>query len=293
MAREVVRWLVTGEAGWICDATVGSGGHAEVILEAMRPDGRLVGLDQDPRALGRAGAHLARFGDRVILRAANFRRLAEVVLPIVPEGVDGVLMDLGVSSEQLDEPDAGFSYRSSGPLSMAMDPDRRPDAADLVNGLPPGELARILAEFGDVRQPGRVARAIVQGRPYRLTSELVRVLERSGAGRPEELSRVFQALRVAVNQELDALREALAALEQVVRPGGRVVVIAYHSGEDRMVKQFFAPVRYGKPLPWLPAEEKGPRWELLVKGALKADGAEVAVNSRSRSARLRAARRVV
>lgn len=292
MAREVVRWLVTGEAGWICDGTVGSGGHAEVILEAMRPDGRLIGLDQDPRALERARAHLSRFGDRVTLRAANFRQLAEVVLPIVPEGVDGVLMDLGVSSEQLDEPDAGFSYRSPGPLSMAMDPGRRPNAADLVNQLPHGELTRLLAEFGDVRQPGRVARAICQGRPIQLTSELVRVLERAGAGRPDELSRVFQALRIAVNQEFDALREALSALESVVRPGGRVAIIAYHSGEDRMVKQFLAPARFDRPLPWLPAEESAPRWELLFRGALKADESEVAINPRSRSARLRVARRV-
>lgn len=293
MAREVVRWLVTGEAGWICDATVGSGGHAEVILEAMRPEGRLIGLDQDPRALDRARRHLARFGDRVILRATNFRHLAEVVPTIVPEGVDGVLMDLGVSSEQIDEPDAGFSYRSPGPLSMAMDPDRRPNAADLVNELTVDELAGILAEFGDVRRPGRVARAIVQGRPYALTGDLVRVLERSGAGRPEELSRIFQSLRIAVNQELDALREALAGLERVIRPGGRVVVIAYHSGEDRTVKRFFAPVRFDRPLPWLPAEEAAPRWEVLFRGALKPGEAEVAVNSRSRSARLRAARRVV
>jgi 16S rRNA (cytosine1402-N4)-methyltransferase len=292
LAEEVVRLLVTPDSERIVDATVGSGGHAEALLEAMGGRGLLIGLDRDARALGRAGHHLSRFGDRVILREANFRNLAETVLSLAPEGVDGVLMDLGVSSEQLDDPAAGFTYRAAGPLSLAMEPGRKPDAADLVNGSDPDDLARILREYGDVRRAGSVARAIVRKRPLASTLDLVTVLERIGLGRPDDLSKVFQALRIAVNDEFGALEAGLAGLESVLRPGGRVAVIAYHSGEDRIVKRYFTPVEIGKPLPWLSGESAAPRWELLARGAIRPTAEEVAANRRSRSARLRAARRI-
>jgi 16S rRNA (cytosine1402-N4)-methyltransferase len=292
LAEEVVRLLIGPDSERIVDATVGSGGHAEALLEAMGGRGLLIGLDRDARALERARHHLSRFGDRVSLREANFRHLAETVLSLAPEGVDGVLMDLGVSSEQLDDPAAGFSYRAAGPLSLTMEPGRKPDAADLVNEADPEELARVLREYGDVRRAGGVARAIVRGRPYATTLDLVAVLERVGQGRPDDLSKVFQALRIAVNDEFGALTAGLAALESVLRPGGRAIVIAYHSGEDRLVKRFFSPVTIGKPLPWLSGESAAPRWELLVRGAVQPTAAEVAANRRSRSARLRAARRI-
>jgi len=291
MVREVIQHLVAGGARIVVDATVGSGGHAAALLDALGPEGRLIGLDRDARALERAQEYLARFGERVILRQSNFRSMAEVVLPLVggggtPRGgVDGVLMDLGVSSEQLDQPDAGFSYRVDGPLSLAMEPGGHPDAADLVNELPEMELIRIFGEYGDVRRPRALVRSILARRPLVTTFELVRAASSVGAGRPEELSRIFQALRIAVNDEFDSLRAGLAGLEAMLNPGGRAVVIAYHSGEDRIVKQFFTPVTLGKPLPWLPGGGSAHRWIGLSRGAQKPTGDEVTVNVRSPEAR--------
>jgi len=303
MVREVIQHLVTPGARILVDATLGSGGHAAALLEAMGPDGRLIGLDRDARALERARLNLARFGERVVFRQSNFRSMADVVLPLVGGGgipgsdaiagggVDGVLMDLGVSSEQLDRPDAGFSYRVDGPLSLAMEPGWHPDAADLVNELPEAELVRVFGEYGDVRRPRSLVRSIVARRPLATTFDLVRAASAVGAGRPEELSRIFQALRIQVNDEFESLRAGLAGLTLMLRPGGRAVVISYHSGEDRIVKQFFTPVTLGKPLPWLPKDGSAHRWIGLSRGAQKPAGDEVAVNVRSRSARLRAAQR--
>ena len=292
MVREVVQHLVTPGTRILVDATLGSGGHAAALLDAMGPDGRLIGLDRDERAIERARMNLTRFGERVVFRQSNFRSMADVVLPLVGGGgVDGVLMDLGVSSEQLDRPDAGFSYRVDGPLSLAMEPGWHPDAADLVNELPEMELVRIFGEYGDVRRPRRLVRSIVARRPLATTFDLVRAANAAGAGRPEELSRIFQALRIQVNDEFESLRAGLAGLTMMLRPGGRAVVISYHSGEDRIVKQFFTPVTLGKPLPWLPKDGSAHRWIGLSRGAQKSAGDEVAVNVRSRSARLRAAQR--
>jgi len=290
MVREVAGYLVASPDDVICDATVGSGGHAAAVLEALGPGGRLIGLDRDSRALARARANLAGYGERVLLAQANFRDLAATVRSLAPQGVDGVLLDLGVSSEQLDEPGAGFSFQSEGPLSMTMEPGRHPDAGDLLNTATEEELARLLAENGDVRGARRVARAIVKSRPFETTADLTAAARRGGAGRPEDLARVFQAVRIAVNDEFGALKAALNGLEEMVRPGGRVVVLSYHSGEDRIVKRFFSPVKMGKPLPW-PAEDERRTWRLLTRGAVTPSEEEVAANSRSRSARLRAARR--
>jgi 16S rRNA (cytosine1402-N4)-methyltransferase len=291
MVREVLQYLIGEDSRIVVDATVGSGGHASALLDAMGPTGRLIGLDRDARALERAQQTLARYGERVVLRQANFRSMADVVGPLQGGGVDGVLMDLGVSSEQLDRPDAGFSYRVDGPLSLAMEPGSRPDAADLLNSLAESELVRILDEYGDVRRAKALARSVTRRRPLATTFDLVRAAEAVGAGRPEELSRIFQALRIAVNDEFRSLEEGLTGLERIVRPGGRAVVISYHSGEDRIVKKFFTPVTLGKPLPWLPADDSAHRWSSLHRGAVKPAADEVAVNVRSRSARLRAAQR--
>ncbi len=290
MAREVVGLLVASPDDRICDATVGSGGHAAVILEALGPRGFLIGLDRDARALERTRANLAGHGERFVLQASNFRDMRQAVLPFAPEGVDGVLLDLGVSSEQLDDPGAGFSFQSAGPLSMSMEPGRRPDARDLLNTADEEELARILKENGDVRGARRVARAIVRARPLDTTADLSGAASKGGAGRPEDLARVFQAVRIAVNDEFGALKAALEGLYDMVRPGGRVVVLSYHSGEDRIVKRFFSPVTMGKPMPWPAADTPAP-WRLLTRGAVTPSQEELAENSRSRSARLRAARR--
>lgn len=290
MAREVVGLLVATPDDLICDATVGSGGHAAVILEALGPGGCLIGLDRDPRALERTRANLAGYGERLVLKESNFRDLADAVRPLAPDGVDGVLLDLGVSSEQLDDPGAGFSFQSAGPLSMSMEPGRHPDARDLLNTETEEELARILKENGDVRAARRVARAIVRARPLVTTADLSAAASKGAAGRPEDLARVFQAVRIAVNDEFGALRTVLNGLNELVRPGGRVVVLSYHSGEDRIVKRFFSPVTMGKPMPWPAADEPAP-WDLLTRGAVTPSQEEVAGNSRSRSARMRAARR--
>jgi 16S rRNA (cytosine1402-N4)-methyltransferase len=292
MPEQVVRLLTSGRHDLICDATLGSGAHAEAILDATGPGGVLIGLDRDPRALDRARVNLARFGDRVIYRLANFRNLAEVLPPVAPEGVDGVLLDLGVSSEQIDDAASGFSFMREGPLSMVMSVGHRPDAADLIRDSSVEELAAILGDFGDVRRPFRVAKAIKGTLPMKTTHDLAAAARRGGAGRPEDLARVFQALRIAVNDERGALDSALQSMEQVLRPGGCLCVISYHSGEDRMVKRFLSPPVTGKPLPWRPVERDGGAWELLARGALKPAPNEVAENSRSRSARLRAARRI-
>jgi 16S rRNA (cytosine1402-N4)-methyltransferase len=291
MVREVRRFLPAGPDDWICDATVGSGGHGAALLEALGPEGRLIGLDEDPRAIERARRALEPYGDRVVLVQADFRDLGVVAARVAPRGLDGVLIDLGVSSEQLDDPAAGFSYREDGPLLMTRDPDRRPNAADLLNTLPEAELSRLLKELGDVQGARRIARAIVTERPLSTTTELVRAVRRGGGGRPSDLSRVFQAIRMATGRELEALAEALGSLAAVLKPGGRVVVISYHSGEDRLVKQFFRPVTVGKPLPWEGAVRPA-MWELFTRRALRPMPDEVARNARSRSARLRAARRV-
>lgn len=290
MVREAVRLLVTEPGDWICDATVGSGGHTAAILEVLGSEGRLIGLDQDARALQRTAARLGDQGGRLILRHANFRDLVDVVRPLAPQGLDGLLLDLGVSSEQIDEPSAGFSFMAPGPLSMTMDPDRHPDAAELVNTASLEQLTEWLREYGDVRGAGRIARAIVAARPLRTTADLVQAVQRGGAWLPADQARIFQAVRIATNDEMGALDAALEAMDGLLKPGGRAVVIAYHSGEDRRVKRHFTPVEFGKPLPWEPEPVK--RWQMLTKGALKPTEAEVAENSRSRSARLRAARRV-
>jgi 16S rRNA (cytosine1402-N4)-methyltransferase len=176
---------------------------------------------------------------------------------------------------------------------MCMTPGNRPDARDIVNDTPVKELSRIFGDYGQVRRAGRVARAIERSRPLETTMDLVEAARRGGARSVKDLARVFQAVRIAVNDELDALREALDSMVEVLKPSGRAVVISYHSGEDSIVKRFFKPVHFGKPSPPFQAPEEKPRWDLVVKGALRPSRAEVAANSRSRSARLRAARRVV
>lgn len=285
-----MRLLVTGPGDWICDATVGSGGHAAAILEVLGSEGRLIGVDQDPRALQRTADRLIDQRERLILRQGNFRDLVDVVQPLAPQGLDGLLLDLGVSSEQIDDPAAGFTYMAPGPLVMTMDPACHPDARELVNTASIDQMTEWLRTHGNVRAAARVAREIAAARPLTTTTDLVKAAQRGGAGLPADLARVFQTIRIVVNDEMGALEQALEALDALLKPGGRAVVIAYHSGEDRRVKRHFAPVVSGKPLPWVPQPEK--RWQLLTKGALRPTGAEVAGNSRSRSARLRAARKV-
>jgi 16S rRNA (cytosine1402-N4)-methyltransferase len=271
--------LAVKPGGLYVDGTVGLGGHAEAILRRSAPDGRLLGTDRDPATLQRAGARLAPYADRARLMHADWRDLPALLGDERPQGV---LLDLGVSSLQLDSPERGFSFRTEGPLDMRMDPSTGATAADVVNRLPERELADLIYRYGEERASRRIARAVVRAREkrhLRTTTELASVV-RAAAGRSrrrglDPATLTFQALRIYVNRELDGLGEALRALCARLTPGGRLVVIAFHSLEDREVKQAFRA---------LAAEGHA----LLTRKPRRPSEEEVARNPRARSARLRA-----
>ena len=287
------------------DATLGGGGHAERILAATDPDGRLLGLDADPAAIERVAARLGpRFGDRLVLRQANFRSLATVAPAAGFDAVDGCFFDLGLSSFQLADEDRGFGFRTGGPLDMRFDPGRGIPASELLATLDQAELAALFRRYGEEPFSGRIARVIVEARrtaPVRTAEELASLVERiapsraPGRRRVHPATRVFQALRIAVNEELEALEDGLAAAVDLLRPGGRLVVLSYHSLEDRIVKRFLQAERKGCICP--PAFPvcvcgRVPRLRLVASGGLTPSDAEIADNPRARSARLRTAERL-
>ncbi len=277
MVQEVLQLLNPQPGKLILDATVGTGGHAEHLLRA---GARVIGLDQDPRALEWARQRLSPYGDQVQLIRGNFRRVRELLAPLGIVGVDGALFDLGVSSLQLADGSRGFSFQADGPLDMRMDPDASVTAADLVNHLSEEELARLLREYGEERYARRIARKIVQSRPIFTAAHLARLVASCyppGPHRIHPATRTFQALRIAVNDELGALKEGLVQVRDLLRPGGVVVVISFHSLEDRIVKRFFR------------EEALAGRLEILTKKPLSPTEAEVQRNPRARSAKLRAA----
>ncbi len=285
------------------DCTVGGGGHAVRILEATSPDGRLLGLDADPAAIARTAHRLSRFGERAVLRQANFEQVGEVAPDAGFEQVDGVLFDLGLSSDQLADPDRSFSFRATGPLDMRFDTSRGRPASELVGELPESELADVIYRYGEERQSRRIARAVVRERekaPITSGEQLAAVVERAvptprGKRRIHPATRVFQALRIAVNRELETLPVALAAAVELLRPGGRLAVLSYHSLEDRIVKRFFAAERRGCICPpELPVCVCGhePRLRLVGASPGSPTEGEVAANPRARSARLRAVERL-
>ncbi|NOX62508.1 MAG: 16S rRNA (cytosine(1402)-N(4))-methyltransferase RsmH [Chloroflexi bacterium] len=296
--QEVLEILQPRSGGRYIDATLGGAGHAEGVLEASSPDGRLLGLDADPRAIERAKRRLARFGDRVTLVQANFRHLSETAKAHRFEQVDGVLFDLGVSSHQLDDAVHGFSFLREGPLDMRLNPASGPSAAEIVNSLDERALADIIHRFGEERRSRRIARAIVAARPIHTTTELAQIIERAVGGRRgarlHPATRTFQALRIYVNDELAALQEALPQALDLLKPGGLLVVIAFHSLEDRIVKQFMR--RESRDCicppnsPICQCNHRAQIEELFRKG-LTPTPEEIVQNPRSRSARLRAARK--
>jgi 16S rRNA (cytosine1402-N4)-methyltransferase len=304
LAEEVILMLQPASGSLQIDATVGGGGHTERILEAANPDGRLLGLDADGAAVARVAARLARFGDRLVLRQANFRELATVAPAAGFGAVDGMLFDLGLSSFQLADRDRGFGFRAGGPLDMRFDPGRGVPASELIATLDAAELTALFRRFGEEPHAPRIARAIVDARrvsPITTAEELAGIVERAaprgapGRRRIHPATRVFQALRIAVNEELDALDDGLAAAVDLLRPGGRLVVLSYHSLEDRIVKRFLDAERKGCICPpSLPVCVCGrtPRLRLVTKPSLTPTDAEIAANPRARSARLRAAERI-
>lgn len=295
-------YLAPRAGGRYIDATVDGGGHAAGILERSRPDGRLLGLDADPDALARAREHLSAYGARVRLVHANFRALAAVARAEGFEQVAGILFDLGVSSDTLERSGRGFSFRRDEPLDMRYDPTTGVTAAELLARSSERELRQLLRAYGEEPHAARIARAIVEARaraPLRTTGQLVAVIERAlgGArGRIHAATRTFQALRIAVNDELESLRLALAQAVELLARGGRLVVIAFHSLEDRVVKQFLRAESGGvcRCPPGLPVCGCGrtPRLALLTRKPVVPTAAEVAANPRARSAKLRAAERV-
>jgi 16S rRNA (cytosine1402-N4)-methyltransferase len=300
MVREVVELLESVGPGIVVDATVGAGGHAAALLQAS-PDIEVVGLDADADAVQAARSRLERFGGRVVVRQARFDRIAEVLadLAVAAGTVRGVLFDLGVSSPQLDQPDRGFSYRSDAPLDMRMDRRRSRTAADVVNHWPEDRLAELFAENGEQRLARRIARAVVAARPLHTTGDLATVVAAAvpapARRRGHPARRVFQAVRIAVNDELTVLADALPAAIDLLAPGGRCVVISYHSGEDRIVKAILRDAATGGcrcpvGLPCVCGAR--PSLRLLGRSARRPTAAEIAANHRAESARLRAGERL-
>src|SRR4051794_33660360 len=295
MVDEIVELFRPVPPGLIVDATVGGGGHARALLDAL-PRHRLLGLDQDEEALVAANVTLSGFADRVTLRRARFDRLKAMVNEAGEQPVTAVLFDLGVSSPQVDRPERGFSYRQDAPLDMRMDRSQSLTAADVINTYPVERLTSIIYDYGDERFAGRIANAIVTARPIRSTAHLVDVIRsaipapaRRRGGHPAK--RTFQALRIEVNSELDVLGPALDQAIEVLVPGGRCAVLAYHSGEDRIVKERFRNAETGGCVcpPGLPCVcGAEPVVRLIRRGARKPTAAEIATNPRAESARLRA-----
>jgi 16S rRNA (cytosine1402-N4)-methyltransferase len=289
MSAEVLEALRPRPGGRYVDGTLGGAGHTAALLEASVPDGRVLALDADAAAIARGRDTLRPYGARVTLVQANFREIGAIAAEHGFVGSDGVVLDLGLSSDQLAASERGFSFQADGPLDMRYDRARGETAADLLNTASETELADIFFYYGEERRSRRLARVVVDrraGRPFARTGDLVAAVEAALGGRRGRLhpaTRTFQALRIAVNQELDALREALDGAVEILAPHGRLAVIAFHSLEDRIVKQFLR----------AHAEDHAtPPLRPLTKKPLTPSPAEQAANPRARSAKLRAAERL-
>jgi 16S rRNA (cytosine1402-N4)-methyltransferase len=294
MVREVVAFLDCKPRGVYVDATVGCGGHAAALLEASSPAGFLLGIDRDGDALREAETALQPYRGRFLLRRADFRNLGKVLQREGVEGVNGMLLDLGISSLQVDRSDRGFSFRSEGPLDMRMDRQHGITAERLIREISEDELATLIRDFGEEKRARRVARAVKRASEEGplSTSRLAEVVEealggrRPRRGRIHPATRTFQALRIAVNDELGALEDFLEEMPNLLLPGGRCCCIAYHSLEDRIVKNAF------RDLAGRGTRRREPQVELLTKKPVRPEPEEVLGNPRSRSARLRAVKKL-
>lgn len=304
LLAEAIEWLAVRPEGTYVDATVGAGGHSRAILERLTT-GRLIALDKDPAAVELARNNLGAPNERVTVVEQDFSELRSLLARLAPQGVDGILADLGFSQMQIEAPERGFSLQAAGPLDMRMSPRQRLTAAEIVNRYGERELATLIYQYGEERRSQRIARAIVRARPIRNTQELAELIaaclggrrdasrsaqrrKREGSGaaartiktRIHPATRTFQALRIAVNQELDRLQQFLRQVPDCLRPAGRVVIISFHSLEDRIVKEQFR------------------RWQregtmrILTRHVVRPSREEVRRNRRARSARLRAAERL-
>ena len=293
LGPEVVEHLITDPDGTYVDATLGGGGHAELILEQLGSEGRLIGVDRDPVAIATTSQRLARYGKRFDQRQIPFWQLPDTLGSLGVEGLDGALFDLGVSSRQIDDAARGFSYRQDGPLDMRMGPDASQTAEQVVNQYSERDLTRVFREYGEERASTRIARSIVRGReeePIRSTQQLVDLVTAQVAERfaTKSLARIFQGIRIEVNGELDHLEPTLNGIVDRLVTGGRLAVLTYHSLEDRVVKR----VVRGTPQSSLPrdfpvADPNAGKMKELVRRGITASEDEVAVNPRARSAKLR------
>ncbi len=292
--QQIITALRPKNSGCYVDGTVGAGGHAWGILAQSAPDGRLLGLDVDPIALDLAKTRLSEYGNRVRLVHSSYTALSFELLAAGWDHVDGIVIDLGVSSMQIDTPERGFSFLQDGPLDMRFDPTRPVSAADLINNSSEKELADLLWQFGEERNSRKIARAIVNTRPINTTLALARLIEKTvgRSGKIHAATRSFQALRIAVNRELSSLTEFLPQAVRSLSPGGRLAVISFHSLEDRIVKQFFrlesrdciCPPEQ----PVCTCEHRASIIE-ITRHPVEADTDEIQRNPRSRSAKLRVA----
>jgi len=293
--QEIIHALQPGRGGYFIDGTVGAGGHAWGILDASAPDSLLLGLDVDPQALDLARERLAIFGNRAILVRASYTSLPVQMAKLGWKSVAGVVLDLGLSSMQLNTAERGFSFLTDAPLDMRFDPEGLITAADLVNTLSEQGLADILYKYGEERGSRRIARAIINARPVMTTRQLAQIVSRSAGGQDRRshinrATRTFQALRIAVNRELESLEAVLPLAVNALAPGGRLAVIAFHSLEDRLVKQYFRLESQDcicpPPQPVCTCGHKASLRELTRK-PIRPQPEEVQSNPRSRSARLR------
>ena len=283
MVTEAMEALNAHPGGWYVDCTLGAGGHTRAILERILPDGHLLGIDADPVAIEEARRALAAYGDAVVLAHGNFANLGSICREQGFEETDGMLFDLGISSVQLDTAERGFSFQREAPLDMRFDNTASPTAADIVNNYSEQDIARILWEYGEERYSRQIAHRIVQQRPILSTLRLAHIVQQvlgSRRGRIHPATRTFMALRIAVNEELENLKLALDQTVSLLKAGGRLVVISYHSLEDRIVKQFMR------------ARAAEHAFLLTTRKVIRPTTLECSSNPRSRSARLRVAERL-
>ena len=288
MLEEVIENLKPKTGGIYVDGTLGLGGHAKEILKRIGPQGRLIGIERDSKSLSNARENLGSFLEQCQLVQSNFRDINQVLDSLKIHKVDGILLDLGISSYQLDDPQRGFGFKTNGPLDMRMNQDEQKSAADLVNESSQEELIKVIKEFGEERYAKRIAQTIVRERrmsPIKTTQELRQIILKSVPGhyakyRIDPATRTFQALRIAVNRELDALKEVVAKSVECLNVGGRLCVISFHSLEDRIVKQSIRDLKHQGKL------------ERIVKKPLRPNAKELFKNPRARSARLRVAERI-
>ncbi len=278
LLKESIRLLEPENQGWWIDATVGGGGHTAALLEATAPNGKVLGIDRDEAVLTQTAKRLASYGPRLTLEHGNYRDMETIARDLDIVSVRGVLMDLGVSSFQLDEQERGFSFQHNGPLDMRMDKTQPVTAESIINHADEKTLADIFYTYGEERRSRQLARLIVRHRPVQDTAQLAALAKRAvgPSGKIHPATRAFQALRIAVNDELGCLEKGLVAAENLIAPQGHLVVISFHSLEDRIVKQ------------WM----RRPAWERTVKKVVLPEEEELLHNPRARSAKCRAAKRV-